>query len=138
MIVLKNPNILNLKKFKQKKPIQKSKTQLTKKNKRYKKEEQNLVKACMEYLQWKGYLVIRNNTGKVFINENGRVRAIKAGLSGSADIIACSPEGKFVAIECKSKKGRLTEKQKEFLQKVTELGGIALVVKDINELFGYF
>jgi len=126
-----------------KKDLTKIKKTYTKKsspsrNKRYKKEEQQLVKVCMEYLQIKGFLVLRNNTGKIIINENGKTRAIKTGLSGSADIIACSPKGKFVAIECKSKKGKLTEKQREFLLKVSELGGISLVVRNVDELINMF
>lgn len=56
------------------------------------------------------------------------------GTTGSSDIIACSPDGKFIAIECKSTKGKLTRAQQEFLKKVESLGGKALVVKNIDEL----
>lgn len=99
----------------------------------YKKEESALIKACMQYLSLMGYLPIRNNSGLVVIG-NERKRAIKMGTTGSSDIIACSPDGKFIAIECKSTKGKLTRAQQEFLKKVESLGGKALVVKNIDEL----
>jgi len=125
-------------KLKKHKETQKNKKQNTlPKHKKYKKEEQKLVKACIDYLRYKGFLVLRNNSGMIFINDNGKIRSIRAGMAGSADIIACSPGGRFFAIECKSKTGKLTESQKEFLQKVSELGGVALVVRNIDELIGY-
>jgi len=136
LIFLSKTQANKLKKHKE--TIQKNKKQtILPKCKKYKKEEQKLVKACMDYLRYKGFLVLRNNSGRIFINDNGKVRAIRAGMAGSSDIIACSPDGRFFAIECKSKKGRLTENQKKFLQKVLELGGVALVVRNIDELIGY-
>jgi len=135
LIFLSKTQVEKLKKHKE---TQKNKKQNTlSKHKKYKKEEQKLVKACMDYLRYKGFLVLRNNSGRIFINDNGKIRAIRAGMAGSSDIIACSSDGRFFAIECKSKKGRLTENQKKFLQKVLELGGVALVVKNIDELIGY-
>jgi tricorn protease-like protein len=135
LIFLSKTQVEKLKKHKE---TQKNKKQNTlSKHKKYKKEEQKLVKACMDYLRCKGFLVLRNNSGRIFINDNGKIRAIRAGMAGSSDIIACSPDGRFFAIECKSKKGRLTENQKEFLRKVSELGGVALVVRNIDELIGY-
>ncbi|NPV51712.1 MAG: VRR-NUC domain-containing protein [Candidatus Methanofastidiosum sp.] len=108
------------------------------KQKKYKREEQNLVKAVLEYLYYKGFIAIRNNSGVIFIGNGERKRAIRVGLSGSADIIACSPKGNFVAIECKSKKGKLTNKQKEFLDKVKTLGGVALIVRSLDDVINYF
>ena len=101
---------------------------------KYKKEESGIVKTCLEYLSLMGYIAIRNNSGLVIFDSNNKKRAIKLGTAGSPDIIACSPKGQFVAIECKSSKGRLTEKQKEFLKKVEKLGGKSLVVKSIDDL----
>ena len=132
MIFLSKAQAEKLKKHKE---TQKNKKQDTlSKHKKYKKEEQKLVKACIDYLRYKGFLVLRNNSGRIFINNNGKIRAVRSGMAGSADIIACSPDGRFFAIECKSKNGRLTESQKEFLQKVSDLGGVALVVRNIGQL----
>lgn len=83
---------------------------------------------------WMGYLPIRNNSGVIILEGPSGKRAVKIGKAGSPDIIACSPGGYFVAIECKSQKGKTTELQKEFLEKVTSLGGLALVVRSVDEL----
>lgn len=107
---------------------------MIKRNKKYKKEESNLVKACMEYLKYTGYLAIRNNSGLIILNSNNKNRAIKMGAIGAFDIIACSTKGKFVAIECKSKNGKLSKKQEEFMNKVRKLGGIAIVVRSLEDL----
>lgn len=101
------------------------------------KEESLLVKACIEYLMFKGYIAIRNNSGLIVLKDGNKSRAVKMGIAGASDIIACSPEGKFIAIECKSSKGKLTEKQKNFLKEVSLKGGEALVVKSIDELIDY-
>lgn len=102
--------------------------------KKYFKEESNLIKACIQYLELHGFIVIRNNSGIVFLEHKGKKRAIRMGTAGASDIIACSPDGKFVAIECKSSTGRLTEKQAEFIEKVKKCNGKAIVVRNIDDL----
>lgn len=89
----------------------------------------------MQYLSLMGYLPIRNNTGLIIVSgKDGSRRAIKAGTPGSPDIIACSPRGEFVAIECKSSKGKLSKKQADFIERINRLGGKAMVVRSIEEL----
>lgn len=112
----------------------KTSTKGKKNREKYKKEESSLIKTCITYLQYSGYLVIRNNSGYILLDSNNGKRAIKLGMAGSPDLIACSPEGQFIAIECKSSKGKLSPKQEEFLNKVRELGGKAIVVRSLDEL----
>lgn len=100
------------------------------------KKESALVRACIDYLSLNGYIVLRNNSGFIFLEDKNGKRAIKMGKAGASDIIACSPEGKFVAIECKVN-SKLTEKQKQFLDDVAEKGGIALVVKSLDDLITF-
>ncbi len=52
---------------------------------------------------------------------------IPLGKVGSSDIIGILPDGKFLAIECKSDKGRLSEAQKIFLKKIDDMGGRLLL-----------
>lgn len=107
------------------------------KRKKKNNEESCLVKACIELLTLKGYFAIRNNSGMLVIKDKDKTRAVKMGLKGSADIIACSPTGKFVAIECKASRGRLTKAQQEFLEKIQSLGGIALVIRNVDDLIKF-
>lgn len=53
------------------------------------------------------------------------------GRSGVADIICCS-KGRYIAIEVKSAKGKLSELQKYELEKVVNAGGVALVINGEN------
>jgi hypothetical protein len=47
------------------------------------------------------------------------------------DIIACY-KGRFVAIECKAGKGKLTELQKYNIEQIKATGGLAIVVNESN------
>lgn len=110
------------------------------KNKKFdiKQKESNIVKACIECLQWHGFIVLRNNSGFLILQDgNNKKRAVKLGLKGSSDIIACSPNGRFVAIECKTKNGKLTEDQKRFLDEVQKKGGITAVVRSIDDVLSF-
>jgi hypothetical protein len=103
--------------------------------KRLPTKEKNVLNACVQYLTLKGYVVIRNNTGAfVSQGQNGKKRLIKFGQTGSSDIIACSKEGKFVAVECKSDTGKVTPYQSDFLRRVESNNGIAVVVRSIDDM----
>lgn len=56
---------------------------------------------------------------------------------GCPDILCCY-RGKFVGLEIKTKKGRLSEYQKAFHMELVESGGYAFVVRDIDELPAIF
>jgi hypothetical protein len=53
------------------------------------------------------------------------------GTSGVSDIIVCF-DGAFIAIECKAGNNKPTELQKLFLQRVTNSGGLGLVINEEN------
>lgn len=52
--------------------------------------------------------------------------------AGVADILGII-RGRFVAIEVKTKTGRLSKSQAKFLQDVKDNGGIAFVARSVNE-----
>ena len=52
---------------------------------------------------------------------------------GVSDIIGCY-EGTFFAIEVKTQKGVITEHQKDFLRRVEEAGGIAIVARSCEDV----
>jgi len=53
------------------------------------------------------------------------------GSSGVSDIVVCF-DGRFIAIECKAGKNKLSELQKMFQEKVAAAGGLALVINESN------
>lgn len=55
-------------------------------------------------------------------------------LRGVADIIGCLPDGKLLAIEVKSEKGRLSVHQKLFLENVTRQNGLAFFARSVDDV----
>ena len=93
----------------------------------------------------KGNIVWRNNTGRFELPDG---RFIPAGLcKGSSDVIGIEPViinredvgklfGRFLAIEYKTKTGRLTPEQQHFLDVVRACGGTAIVDRGEENLEG--
>ena len=55
------------------------------------------------------------------------------GTAGTPDIIVCY-QGRFIAFEVKAEKGRLTLLQAIVLRKIESAGGIAKVVRSVDEV----
>jgi len=56
-------------------------------------------------------------------------------LPGVADIIACNPAGRFLAVECKTGTGKLSPAQRRFQRNVEAANGVMVVVHDtVDEL----
>ena len=94
-------------------------------------EHQKLVKKCLLRLTELGFLVWSNNTGAIK-SASGRFQ--RYGLIGSSDILGCSPDGIFVAIEIKTGKAVQNKNQKKFEMAVEKRHGIYMVVRDISDL----
>lgn len=101
--------------------------------------EQKLVNEIKSYLNSQGYFVWRNNSGvtrSTYTDRRGirRDRMWRSGVRGASDIIGITPNGKFIAIECKVGYNKPTPHQDLFLNEVKTRGGIAGVVKSLDEL----
>ena len=79
--------------------------------------EKEIENSILAYLQtqkgffWKNQSVgVWDNVKKTYRKPNNRHHVL-----GTADILGCLPSGQFIAIEVKTKKGRATENQKNFL-----------------------
>lgn len=93
--------------------------------------ENAVTNACLIGLSAAGCLVWRNNTGQL-PDRSGRM--IKFGLCvGSADIIGICPDGKFLAVECKTAIGQPTDAQVRFIAAVVRAGGRAGVARSAAE-----
>jgi len=103
-----------------------------------------------------GCLVWRNNTTGIFdgmaaakkiwnVVQSGRVtpaeikKAIQSSYRkshetvGASDIMGVLPDGRFLAIEVKAGKDRLSIEQNQFLKAVADKGGLAIVLADKPE-----
>jgi hypothetical protein len=53
---------------------------------------------------------------------------------GVSDILGITPDGRLVAVECKTDQGRLSEPQQDFLQRIREYNGIAFVARSREDV----
>ncbi len=94
--------------------------------------EKETQKTILQYLNLKGHYCWRNNTGMIFSEYKGKKRMWYAGMKGSSDIIGIAKDGKFIAIEVKSKKNKPSLYQQLFLAEVKKRGGYAIVAYDLD------
>jgi hypothetical protein len=77
-----------------------------------------------------GLLISRNNTGSLY-DRHGR--PVRFGLGrGSADLVGCL-DGRYIALEVKTPKGKTSGWQDAWLQSVRDAGGFACVVRSVFE-----
>lgn len=55
-------------------------------------------------------------------------------IKGIADIIGITREGRFIAIEVKGERGKVTPEQQHFLDIIASYNGIALLVRSVDEV----
>ncbi len=105
--------------------------------------EAEILKQCLEFLSYlPGVVAWRCNSGAVVGEHNGKRRFVKfSSAKGLSDIIgvirmACGARtiGRFLAVECKAEKGKLTPDQANFLASIELIGGLALCVRSVDEL----
>lgn len=98
---------------------------------RTKSQPENEVKnACLRWLKDHDIYAWRNNTGMVWTGNH----PIRFGLVGSADIIGLLPDGRFLAVECKSKTGKQSDMQKRFQENIEQNNGVYVLAYGVEDL----
>ncbi len=93
--------------------------------------ESELVSVCLRWLRMSRIFAWRNNTG-VLLDRTGR--PVLFGLKGSSDILGVlPPNGRMFGVECKVNRP-VTVEQQAFLDEINHAGGLAVVVRSLNEL----
>lgn len=106
--------------------------------------ESALQSEIMLALSQAGHTVWRQNTGLAWVGtphpmKSGDVllttpRRLHVGLMrGSSDIIGICNDGRFLAVEVKTKEGRVTDEQRTFIDIVRRKGGRAGVARSVDE-----
>lgn len=85
--------------------------------------ESDVVRAVLDYLSSKGAYSWRNNTGSVAAEYKGKQRFIRFSEPGAADVFAVY-RGMFLAFECKTELGMVSEEQHAWRQRIEEAGGL--------------
>jgi hypothetical protein len=93
--------------------------------------EGNIVDAICEYLTLKRHFFHRNNTTPIYDTTKGAFRAMpKYARKGAPDIV-CVHQGKYIGIEVKGAKGKLSDDQYAFGHDLTLAGGTYIVARSL-------
>lgn len=101
--------------------------------------ESHVVNACIRWLFAQGCYVWRQNTGghkQTYTRKDGShgQTFIKYGTLGCADIIGVTPNGRFLAVECKAGNNGLSDPQELFGERIQEKNGIYIVAYGVDDL----
>lgn len=100
--------------------------------KSYSSTENYVLNSCIRALHIQGIEAWRNNTGTLKNEQGGYV---SFGKVGSSDIIGILPDGRFLAVECKKPSGgKVSDKQKQFIEMINKNGGIGMIVHSAQEM----
>ena len=81
---------------------------------------------------WQGTVIERTPQRLVL----ARPYAIRLAAPGVSDLIGWTEGGRFVAIEVKAPRGRLTDEQAAFIELVRRSGGLAGVARSVDDARG--
>lgn len=97
--------------------------------------ERAIENQILSYLRLKGIFAWKNTSGGYFDVKKGifRRQASKYAIRGTSDILGIH-KGRFIAIEVKSRDGRVSEDQKLFIEAIRKNGGISLVARCLEDV----
>lgn len=97
-------------------------------------KESEIQKAIMDYLKIKKFVVFKHRNVGIFKQSTKQYIPLPAGELGISDIIGCTKDGKFLAIEVKRPGGKPSPNQVDFLQRVRQNGGIAILAYSLDDV----
>lgn len=97
--------------------------------------EQGIQKSILDYLRLKKYVAFKHHSTGSGVR-NGKAFFFSHSEKGISDIIACSREGRFIAIEVKKPGGKPSEEQLDFLERVNQNGGIGILAYSLDDVIG--
>jgi hypothetical protein len=94
--------------------------------------EADLMRAIQIRVTSLGHRVFRNNVGFAHTSTGS---PLHFGLAvGSADLIGLTSKGRFLSIEVKTVKGRVTDEQLAWQAMIISLGGIAIIARSVADV----
>ena len=102
--------------------------------------EAQILKAVMALLKHhpKVAKVWRQNSGTFQMQYGDKTRYVRANTArGMADIMGILKNGKTLAIEVKSRIGKLHQHQVDFLNSIHDAGGVAFVARSVDDAKRY-
>lgn len=94
--------------------------------------EKHIQKSILLYLRSNGIYCWPNKTQGTY---NPTLKRFMAGntFKGPSDVLGILDTGQFLAIEVKSKTGKLSPEQKDFLENIDKRGGVSFMCRSLEE-----
>lgn len=97
-------------------------------------KESEILRLCLDYLRINNIFCFRANSA-AFFSQDGKRFIRTHDIKGVSDIIGVLPaSGKFLAVECKTAKGRQSIEQKAFQMAVERNNGIYIIARSTDDL----
>ena len=93
-------------------------------------EASTLTNKIIQHIYSSGGFAFRASSTGIYDSKMGGYRT--AAKKGVSDVLACF-KGRFIAIEIKIGKDRLSLEQEGFMSNIQHVGGIAFVAKDFDD-----
>ena len=99
-------------------------------------KETDIKNAILEFLNYHHVFCWPNDSVGIFdpVKKIYRKKHSRFAMNGVSDILGVLPDGRFLAIEVKSDKGRCSDDQVHFLGEVNKRGGLAFVAKSVDDV----
>jgi len=101
-------------------------------DKETKRSEANIQGDVMIALSNAGCIIWRNNCGQL-PDRTGRPIRYGVGNPGGSDLIGIAPDGRLLAVECKTAIGQPTDAQVRFIDAVRAKGGRAGIARSAED-----
>ena len=95
--------------------------------------EAELMREIQLAVTQEGHRVFRNNIG-VCQTKSGEYIRYGVCNPGGSDLIGWTKEGRFLAIEVKAEKGRVSKVQQSFIDTVNRSGGVGIIARSVDDL----
>ena len=94
--------------------------------------EQGIQAAILALLRAYRIKCWKNNTAGIFVK--ARNTYIPSHAPGVSDILGVLPGGRFLAVEVKASKGKVSPHQQQFIDSINQEGGLAFVAHSVEEV----
>lgn len=95
-------------------------------------KEKDIQRTIIDWLRYNGIFCWKNNSVGIFNQKTGHY--IPMGMRGISDITAVLKGGRICCIEVKTKKGKISPYQEEFIDNIEKMGGIAFIARSLDDV----
>lgn len=98
--------------------------------------EKSIENSILHWLNMSGIFAWKNQSVGIFdpVKKIYRKSNNPFHIKGVSDVLGILPDGKLLAIEVKSKTGKASPEQLEFIEKIKKSGGVAFVARSLDEV----